>query len=135
MQTDSPDIQVGGFSLWVPGSQGDEDGWLFVTARYQDPHCRICVEGAYLQVHDLWRFHEELLAMNDSLRGNAVLAGHEPNLSLALAMKGQGRAEAQLRLTPDHLHSLHEIRFALDQSFLPALLRASRALCRRIPLR
>lgn len=141
MQSDEPDLELGGFSLWVLGRQFPDaidewDGnWLHVRVRVEAPGALIEAEGAFVSAPELADFAKQLGALHTTLAGEAVLRCLEPNLHVALRAKSLGHVSVCVRITPDHMTQSHEFLFEIDQSYLGPLLSACGQVLSRWPVR
>lgn len=135
-----PDLQFFGFSLWIdrrqfPDARDYWDGnWLMVRARMQASLAVVRCEGPILMTADIARFRNELVAMADTLAGDATLKPLEPGLSIVLTMQDGGHMLCVIEMTPDHLSQYHRFKVEADQSYLPALIASCDAILSRFPV-
>ena len=137
-----PDLELAGFRLWVHGYQFPEladawDGnWLRVTAHCEASGSSVWASGALLDTVSILAFGRGLAALHATLRGEAVLGSHEPNVVVrAAATDRTGHIAVRVELTPDHLTQEHAVEFEADQSYLPAVVAQCGALLERYPVR
>ncbi|WP_068074602.1 WapI family immunity protein [Novosphingobium lentum] len=138
--SNNPDLCFLGFSLWIdqreyPAASDYFDGnWLTVRARMEASGAYVECGGPVLMTTDIKQFRDELLAMVDTLSGEATLKGLEPAISVVLTMQRLGRVEGLIELTPDHLNQHHRFTVEADQSYLPELVRSCDAMLERFPI-
>ena len=138
--TDSPDMHFCGFSLWVDHRQFPDAGdywdgnWLVIRARMEASGARVECGGPILMTADIRHFRDQLVSMIDTLAGEAILRGLEPELDLELRMKKRGHIEATIEITPDHINQHHRFIIETDQTHLPDLLRSCDAILERFPV-
>jgi hypothetical protein len=136
-----PDLQLGGFRLWVHGSQFPDlsdywDGnWLQVTARVEASGAWVEASGAFLRTDELASFVEQVEALDSTLAGMAELACMEPQLRILLEGNGLGHINARIDLTPDNVNQSHRSHFGTDQTWLRPLLSALEAILEKYPVR
>jgi hypothetical protein len=137
-----PDLRIAGLAVWVHGRQFEDaddywDGnWLNVTARCEYAGSRITVTGSLIHLVEVERLLQGCEHLNATLSGTATLECMEPNLSVKLDMAGHtGHVEVTIAITPDHMSEKHQYTDYLDQTFLPPIIDACRAILRRHPLR
>lgn len=137
---DHPDILFCGFSLWIDQRQFPDttdfwdSNWLLIRARMEASGARIDCGGPILMTADIRHFRDKLAAMIDTLRGEAILKGLEPELDLELRINKRGHVEATIEITPDHLNQHHRFTIETDQTYLPDLLRSCDAILERFPV-
>src|SRR5688572_10901177 len=105
-----PDLVLVGFQLWAHGYQFPDladawDGnWLRVTAHCGANGASVWVSGALLDTVSLHRFGQGLSSVHATLRGEAVLDSHEPNVVVRVtAANRSGQVRVRVELTPDHM--------------------------------
>lgn len=137
-----PDLTFAGFQLWVHGYaygdaiQTEDANWLRVTAHAGASGASVWVTGTMLETRDVLRFRRALVAVHDSLVGEAKLESYEPNIVVQAAARGRaGHIDVRVELTPDHLAQGHWLEFATDQSYLPAVIAQCDAILARVPIR
>lgn len=128
-----PSIKIGGLEIWVHGREFPDlydywDGnWLRVTAHCSAVGSNIRVNGPLIMVQDIAGWTMQCESLYRDLKGEALLKPHEPSLMVTIrAVDSSGHLEMEVEITPDHLTQDHRLRFDLDQSHLPALLRQCR---------
>ncbi len=137
-----PDLKVAGFQLWVhqrqfPGSEDYYDGnWLHVTAHCGASGASVWAQGSILMVTDIAGFGDECAAMLSGDLKSAALDPFEPELKVVLETTDRlGHIRAQVEITPDHLAQAHRFEFAIDQSYLPDIIRQCSELVQSYPIR
>ncbi|MBS2010914.1 MAG: hypothetical protein JST01_27935 [Cyanobacteria bacterium SZAS TMP-1] len=130
-QSEEPHISVGVLKLWIFGPPSAED-WIDVIAVCRAPSATIRTSGHILQTADLRSWLRQIESMNRALVGTAILNGAEPNLSLRLQMDRLGIVEGQLDITPDVLTQVHQVRFEIDQSYLPSIISQTKAVIKKL---
>lgn len=136
-----PDIQLDELTIWVRGRQFPhaseffDANWLVLRATMDRGQTSVTAEGAILMTTDFERFRTELVAMNNTLTGEATLSGYEPNLKVVLRADRLGHIGGQVEITPDHMAERH--RFDIggwDQTYLPTLIASCDAIMERYPV-
>ena len=137
-----PAIELEGFRAWVHGYQFPEsadpyDGnWLRVTAHCAASGASVVVTGSILDTVSFLRFQRELTALHERLEGVATLESHEPELKVEVRGLGRtGQMEVRVQITPDHLNQTHCFILALDQSYLPDVIRGCEKVLAQYPVR
>ena len=75
-------------------------------------------------------------AVYEQLAGRATLGSVEPELTAEVRAVGRkGDIEVRVEITPDHMNQAHRFIFTMDQSYLPAVLRACERLLGQHPVR
>ncbi len=135
-------MEVAGFQLWVHGRQFPEaddyyDGnWLRVTAHCSASGASVWVQGAIVMVTDIAGFGDQCNAMLRGTSHLAVLDPVEAELRVSLeAADCLGHIRAQVEITPDHLAQSHRMEFAVDQSYLPGIIKQCTAIVQEYPIR
>ncbi len=90
--------------------------------------------GPILMTADFERFRDQLVAMVDTLTGEATLASLEPQLNMVLKMQQRGHVLGMVEITPDHLSQHHRFQVEADQSYLPALISSCNTILSRFPV-
>jgi hypothetical protein len=137
-----PTLELEALRLWIHGYQFPEasdawDGnWLRVTARCEGPGASVEVTGPILDTVSFLRFQRELVALYDRLVGSATLESHEPELRVEVGSVGTaGQMAVHIEITPDHMSQAHRFDLGIDQSYLPALIRACQQVLGQYPVR
>ncbi len=137
-----PNIEIGPLRIWVHGRQFDDsqdywDGnWLRITAHCAEGGGSVRAHGSILHLPELASFATQCESLHEVLSGKAELSCMEPNLGVELSIAdSRGTIEAEVRVSPDHLHQDHRFRFSIDQSHLPAISAGVRGVLDRLPIR
>jgi hypothetical protein len=136
-----PNLRIGGLRIWVHGRQFPEsddywDGnWLMVTAFYRSPRSWVSVEGPIIHGPEFAHLLEECERLYSSLAGAATLPCIEPNLRLAMKGNGRGQIDVEVVITPDHMKEAHTYHEEIDQTHLPPILQACRAVLSAYPIK
>jgi hypothetical protein len=136
-----PDLTIAGFQLWVHGYEFPDaldvgDGnWLRITAHCGGSGASVWCSGALLETVSLRALARGLEDMHATLRGEAVLDSHEPNIAVRISISRTGQATVQVDVTPDHMTQKHWFEFEADQSYLPAIIAQCRNVLGRFPVR
>lgn len=118
-----PDLSLAGFQLWIHGHDADED-WLRVTAHCGAAGASVWASGQILQLADIVRFEVQCGDLETGQVKAALLASHEPNLSVELKRLGSlGEIEMTVQITPDHMSQEHRFTIGIDLSYVPDLRR------------
>jgi len=103
-----PDIEITALKIWVHDRQFEEsqdywDGnWIRATALCARGGVSVQADGPFLHLSELAKFLNELVELNDTLQGEAVLSCMEPNLGVKLSVTDSlGHINAEIELTPD----------------------------------
>lgn len=134
------DLRIAGLSVWClrrPFADSAE-AWdrdvIEAVARVEAPGAMVELRGNWLRGMELAAFTESVAAVHRDLRGSARLSCLEPGLAVTLEVGKLGHVALRVDITPDQFTQSHSFSFgALDQTDLPALLAALRALLRRVP--
>ena len=140
LPVNDPDLKLDGLSIWVRGRQFPDasdyyDGNSLITiATMQVGQSSVTTEGAILMTSDFERFRNELAAMHETLTGEALLSGYEPNLKVLLRADRLGHINGKVEITPDQMSEFHRFDVDFDQTYLPALLTSCEAIMQRFPV-
>jgi hypothetical protein len=135
-----PDIKLSGLSIWIRGrplldaSNPWDANWLDLRATMQRGQTSVTTEGAILMTTDFARFRSQLTTLYDTLTGDAVLSGYEPNLNVTLSAGRLGGVGIRIEITPDQMGEFHRFEDGLDQSYLPALIASCDSVMSRFPI-
>lgn len=135
------DIHLAGLEIWVqrrqfPDSNDYWDGnWIVVNARCSKEGASVHASGPFIHLSELAGFTNELIRLNDELKGEATLPCMEPELSVKLKADKLGHVSVTVTLTPDHLTQQHKFVFDIDQSYLSGVLKQCHAVLEEYPLR
>mgnify|MGYP001062776523 CR=1 FL=1 len=133
-------LTLGDFSLWVYGRSYPDsidfwDGnWLQCKAQVKVNGASVEVVGTFLRNDELMDFMRGLSRMHDEVAGTAELHCIEPNLGMALATDALGHISVEVSITPDHMAQSHHFSFAVDQTFLPPLIKSCERVLDRFPI-
>ena len=137
-----PALKIAGFQLWVHSRQFPErtdlwDGnWLNITAHCGAKGANIVISGAILTTMDIERFSTECEKLYKNSQTEALLDPLEPTLQLSLMASDRlGHIQMTVKITPDHLCQKHEVKFGIDQTFLPAIISECRAILETYPVK
>ena len=136
-----PDLVVAGLRLWVHGRQFPQsvdywDGnWLCVTAYCVYPESTVRAHGTIIHLGEVVCLLQECEHLYQTLQGQATLRCIEPNLGVQLTAQNGGHIEVQLSITPDHINESHSFTDSIDQTFLPPIIAACRAILDKFPVR
>ena len=123
-----PDIKIAGLEIWIHGNQFPDcddywDGnWMNITAKCTSNNACVWVSGNILHLPDLQCLMSTSEKLYETLEGQAVLAGIEPELSMTLEASSLGHISMAVDITPAHLNQKHQFIFEIDQSHLPNLI-------------
>ena len=137
-----PDIEIAALRIWVHGREFEDaedywDGnWLRATAHCAASGASSRAHGSILHLGELVGFLDECAVLHKTLEGKAELSCIEPNLGVELSTsESRGNIDVNVRLTPDHLTQEHLFRFAIDQSYLPGIIKGIRKVLESFPVR
>ena len=105
-----------------------------VRAGMEANGARVMCEGPILMTTDIKQFRDQVASMVDTLAGEAILMGLEPELNVVLRAQKLGHIEGIIEITPDHLSQHHRFVVEADQSYLPALVLSCDAILDRFPV-
>src|SRR2546426_2605880 len=135
-------LKVAGLELWVhdrrsPKAQDYWEGnWLVVTVRCAAVGATVWTTGPMLRVPDLVRWADALDRLHQRPDGVATLTSDEPNLTAVVRSTDRvGELQLVVDITPDPLTQEHRLRFAVERSALPDLVRQCRAIVKAYPVR
>ena len=86
----SPSLSLQNLNIWVHGRQFPSatdywDGnWLNITVAYYDGYSNVICTGPIVSLPEIYQFHKDLLKLNDTLKGEAVIPTIEPYFKLSL---------------------------------------------------
>jgi hypothetical protein len=115
-----PDFRFCGLSMCVdarqfPNASDYWDGnWLMLRVRMEAHGAHVECAGPILMTADIERFRDQLVAMADTLTGDATLAGLEPDLNMVLKMGQRGHVVGVVEITPDQLSQQHRFQVEAD---------------------
>jgi len=135
-------LKVAGLELWVhdrrsPKAQDYWEGnWLVLTVRCAAVGATVWTTGPMLRVPDLVRWADALDRLHRRPEGVATLTSDEPNLTAVVrSTDSAGQLQLVVDITPDPLMQEHRLRFAVERSVLPDLVRQCRAIVKAYPVR
>ena len=135
-------LKVAGLELWVhdrrsPEAQDYWEGnWLVVTVRCAADGAIIWTTGPMVRVPDLVRWADALDRLYQRPEGVATLTSDEPNLTAVVRSTDRaGELQLVVDITPDPLTQEHRLRFAVERSALPDLVRQCRGIVKAYPVR
>ena len=136
-------LKIAGLELWVhdrrsPKAQDYWEGnWLLVTARCTTTGANVWTTGPMLRVPDVVRWADALDQLHQGKpEGVATLSSDEPNLTAVIRSTDRaGQLQLVVDITPDPLTQEHRLRFAVERSALPDLVRQCRAIVKAYPVR
>jgi hypothetical protein len=139
----APDFRLGDLSIWVHGYQFPDatdmwdSNWLRITARFKGAGSSVTVSGSELDTVSFHALRIGLVAMRDTLVGEAVLASVEQAVKVQVKFTDTlGHIGCSVDLTPDHLHERHWFEFGgIDQSDLDALISQVDTILSRYPVK
>ena len=136
-----PHLVIAGLRVWVHGRQFPHavdywDGnWLRVTAFCIYPQSMVRTHGSIIHLGEVSGLLRECEQLYQTLQGQAGLRCMEPNLGVELTGETGGRIKVQLSITPDHMSESHSFTDAIDQTYLPPIIAACRAILAKFPVR
>jgi hypothetical protein len=137
-----PHLKVAGLELWVhdrrsPKAQDYWEGnWLVVTVRCSADGANVWTTGPLVRVPDLVRWADALEQLQPRPEGTATLTSDEPGLTAVIRSTDRaGELQLVVDITPDPLTQEHRLRFDVDRSLVPALVRQCRAIVNAYPVR
>ena len=136
-------LKVTGLELWVhdrrsPKAQDYWEGnWLVVTARCAATGANVWTTGPILRVPDLVRWADALEQLHRGRpEGVATLTSDEPNLTAVIRSTDRaGQLQLVVDITPDPPTQEHRLRYPVERSALPDLVRECRAIVKAYPVR
>jgi hypothetical protein len=137
----TPSIRLSGFQIWVHGREFPDhhdhwDGnWLKATAHCAASGASVFATGAILHLTELLSWHDQLVRLNRTLIGEANLVCIESYVGVKLQGDALGHITAEVSITPERLTQRHWFQFALDQTYLGALLGQLKSLLGEYSLR
>ncbi|MDM8556099.1 hypothetical protein QUF75_15350 [Desulfococcaceae bacterium HSG7] len=137
----APDISLSGLKIWIAGRQfeGSTDfwdaNWLVVTARCSSYFSEVLTQGPIIHLSELELWMAELLKLNETICGEAVLNCMEPELSSSIRLNKNGSGTLTVFITPDNINEHHRFTFAVDQSYLPSLIRELQTVLTKYPIK
>ncbi len=128
-----PDLRLEGLCLWVHARAGatepDEDGWLRVSANCSGNGSSVWTQGEILRLSGLVGFGLGCARLLAGSSSDARLVPPEDELRIdVFRSDAHGHLQAHVRISADPTRERHEFEFALDVSYLPAIVAA----CERI---
>ena len=136
-----PDVRIGPLRVWVHGRSHPDahdywDGnWLNATAECKGAQSRVVAHGSIIHLLEIVRFLKSLEDLSTDLKGSAVLDCMEPYLKVEIKAKSLGHLQIIVDITADHLNESHRFKGETDQTYLPPMLDACRAVLAKYPVR
>ena len=136
-----PDIKLAGLRIWVHGRQFPDSGdywdgnWITVTACCEARGAWVWVTGNFIHLGEIMILLDGSERLYRELEGKAELSCMEPELSLELEFKSQGKIDLSVEITPDNLSQSHSFIFEIDQSYLPGLISSCQKILQTFPIR
>lgn len=136
-----PDVRLEGLRIWIhnrayPECNDKFDGnWLIATVDCRSTGSAVQVYGTILHLSELSTWKEDLIRLNETLKGEAELNCIEPYMHANLIMDSSGRISFEVELTPDHLNQEHSFIFDIDQSYLNSIIGQLSVLINKYPLK
>ena len=114
-----------------------DSNWLRVTVRFRGAGGSVTVSGSELDTVSFHTLRKGLIAMRDTLAGEAVLASVEPTVKVQVKFADSlGHVACRVDLTPDHMHERHSFEFSgMDQSELNGLIAQVDVIMRKYPFK
>jgi hypothetical protein len=137
----APDVEFGGLCIWVHGrpypdaTEYWDANWLRVTASYSSAHSRVVIGGPILHLAEISDLIDGARELHATLSGEAALRCIDANLQMTLTSQARGEIAVHIEMTPDHGSESHVFEQVLDQSYLPALIRACEGVLERYPIK
>ncbi len=136
-----PALTLSGLQIWIHGRQfphADDywDGnWVNVTVHCGAQGASVWASGPIIHLSEIAHLLQGAEAMATSLQGKATLPCIEPELTVALTAESLGHIAMVVDITPDNLSQRHQFTFAIDQTYLPSLIRSCRTILQRYPMK
>ena len=127
--SEEEDLNIENFRVRINGYQfPDSDeywdaNWINVTCVYEGPSSFVKTEGPLIHLSELDALLAGLKRLYSRLEGLVEIDFMEPELYMSFDMKKNGEIDFVLRITPDHHSQKHEYAIAIDQSYLPGVIR------------
>lgn len=105
-------------------SKEDSEGWLVAIVHFQQSGFSVHFQMS-LMANDLYSFRDELVCLNNYLKGTAAFQNIEHNISVLLTADNIGHIEVRGKLRdPFDIDLETTFVFESDQTFLPPLLQS-----------
>ncbi|MDD4928920.1 MAG: hypothetical protein PHP85_06545 [Gallionella sp.] len=136
-----PDLVIAGFQLWVHGREYPQatdywDGnWLRITAYCVYPNSMVRTHGPIVHLGEIAALLRGCEHLYQTLKGEAGLVCMEPYLNAELVAETGGKIKVKLSITPDHMSESHSYSDSFDQTYLPPIIAACRAILASFPAR
>ncbi len=138
---DAPDISLSGLKIWISGRQFEDStdfwdaNWLVITAHCSSYFSEVIIQGPIIHLSELELWMSELQKLNETIRGEADLNCMEPELSASIRLDKNGSGALTVFITPDNMNEQHRFTFAVDQSYLPSLIRELQTVLTKYPIK
>src|SRR5262245_2721006 len=130
-----PDFEIGPLGIWIRGpldAGGLGSGeWLDVLIQVTAAGAVVQAEGSILTVGELAAIVDGCRRLHETLSGRFEVETLEGQLRFAAAIDAKGHVALEIELTPDVALQRHRFEVVLDQSYLPAVVRAGEETLRR----
>jgi hypothetical protein len=130
-----PDFEIGPLGIWIrsplDGSGLGSGEWLDVLIQVTAAGAIVQAEGSILTLGELAAVVDGCRRLHETLSGGFEVETLEGRLRVALAIDGKGHVALAIELTPDLVLQRHRFEVVLDQSYLPATVRAGDETLRR----
>ncbi len=136
-----PDISLSGLKIWISGRQFENStdfwdaNWLVVTIGCSSDFSEVVVQGPIIHLSEMEQWMFELQKLNKTIRGEAKLNCMESEFDASIRLDKTGSGSLAVFITPDNLNERHEFTFSVDQSYLPALIRALQTILTKYPIK
>jgi hypothetical protein len=118
-----------------PTSTDYWDGnWLRVTGYCQGSGSVVRIHGSLIRLTEISGLLRGCEALYERLDGHASLDCIEPYLKIDLVAQTKGHIAIAIEITPDQLTESHRFTSAFDQTFLPPIIGACRAILDKYPI-
>ena len=137
-----PDLEIGGFQLWIhgrqfPNSEDYYDGnWLRVTAHCGAQGAEVWTQGSILMTSDIYGFGKDCEKLLKGAGDTAMLNPLEPELDVSVERSDSlGHFMAVINITPDHMTQEHRFEFEIDQTFVSQIIAQCQSIMKKFAIR
>lgn len=140
-QLGEAEITVGTLRIWIhkrqfPESEDFWDGnWVEATAHCSAEGAEVWVNGPIVHLSELKAWADDCEQMYETLSGQANLQCMEPYLDVQMNAEKAGQITMRVSITADNLHQKHQFEFAIDQTYLPAIVSGCCGVLQEFPIR